>query len=308
MMKKSKKYPVVFFAFRRPDTTEKVLKEIIKSNPPRLYIFADGLRNTNDTLNVKKTRAAITGLLRKERIEVIRRFRKTNFGLKRNIIEGLDEVFLHEDAAVVLEDDCLPSGQFFDFCNIALDCYSDDYKINTICGTNISSRNMETNGYLVSKYFLPWGWALWKRSWRDYKGISEEELASISQKKGFNKILAWYLSEAYKLSKKGMIGAWSYKMIILQIVKEKFSLFPQYNTVSNIGFGGSSSNTLFKTAGANLKINRESNKLTDNTLSYWNDRDYDRQIAYKLYLTPVSICGLILRKYFPALIKYLYRR
>lgn len=311
-MKKSRKnsrdkYPVVFFVFRRPDTTILVLKEIIKSKPHKLYIFADGPRNDSDIYMVKKTRRSIDNLLLKSKINVIKRYRKKNYGLKKSILSGLDEVFMNEKAAMILEDDCLPSPYFFDFCNFALNEYCDDSKINTICGTNVGIENKQSKNLIVSKYFLPWGWALWKRSWLEYKKVEEEDLKAILSKKS-KKILAWYLMQVYNLSKEEKVKAWSYRMVIMQIVKEKLSLYPLYNTVSNIGFGEHSSNTLIKTVGSNFEIDKRVKNLINKNTNYQEMKKYDNFIAYNLYLTPISFCGLILRKYFPYLIKYIYRR
>lgn len=305
---KINKFPVVFFVFRRPETTMKVLSEIVRSKPSKLYIFADGPRDSQDFPIVDKTRNMIDTMLKNENINVIKKYRKTNFGLRKNIIESLDEVFLQEDAAIILEDDCLPSSRFFDFCNTSLNNYEDDKKINTVCGTNIDAENDRVAKCISSKYFLPWGWALWKRSWLEYKKITEKELGSIIQKKNISRILAWYLMQVYDLSKKGGVKAWSYRMVIMQIVKDKFSLYPPYNTVSNIGFGDRSSNTLIKTTGSNLKITTHSKKISDDIFPYRYSQGYDNEIAYKLYVTPISICGLFLRKYFPSVIKYLYRK
>ena len=304
---KINKFPVVFFVFRRPETAKKVLSEIIKSKPTKLYIFGDGPRNSEDLPMIVKTREVVDTMLRKENINVIKTYRKTNFGLRKNIIESLDEVFLHEDAAIILEDDCLPSTAFFDFCNTALNSYKNEEKINTVCGTNIDAK-VGGRKFILSKYFLPWGWALWKRSWLEYKKINETELGLILQNKSIGRILSWYLLQVYNLSKIGRVSAWSYRMVIMQIVRDKFSLYPPCNTVSNIGFGDRSSNTAIITMGSNLKIGIQPKESTYETIPYQYSQDYDDQIAHKLYVTPISVCGLILRKYFPDVIKYLYRK
>jgi hypothetical protein len=311
-MKKSSKnirnkYPVVFFVFRRPDTTLRVLKEIIKSKPYKLYIFADGPRDESDFFMVNRTRKCIDDLLSKSKINIIKIYRKKNYGLKKSILGGLNEVFIHENAAIILEDDCFPSLNFFDFCNFALNKYYNSTEINTVCGTNVGVGNKKNKNLIVSKYFLPWGWALWKRSWLEYKNVREEDLKAILSKKN-NKILAWYLMQVYNLSKEEKVKAWSYRMVIMQIVNEKLSLYPSYNTVSNIGFGGRSSNTLVKTVGSNFEIDKKVKKIINKNATYRKMKKYDNFIAYNLYLTPISFCGLILRKYFPYLVKYIYRK
>lgn len=304
---KIKKFPIAFFVFRRPEITNKVLTRIIKSDPPKLYIFADGPRNKSDKLMTNETRKVIDNLLKNSRINVVKIYRQINLGSRESVVNGLDEVFKHEEAVIILEDDCLPSSHFFDFCNKALVKYREDKKINTICGTRIDLGGIvkENN---ISKYFIPWGWALWRRSWKGYKEMDDYEILSVTTKRGISRFLAWYLLEVSTLGKRKIIDEWDYKMIILQLIRETFSLIPSSNLVSNIGFGDYSSNTFLKTSVFDLPISDRFSDNIDILPTYRYDTNYDREVICRLILTPVSLAGLILRKYFPFLVRCIYRK
>jgi len=304
-----KKFPIVFFAFKRPDKTKKVLEEILKSKPYKVYIFADGPRNSEDLARVLDTRRVIdelTGNIKD--IYVSKVYRKANFGLKKNIVNGLDSVFKNEDAVIVLEDDCLPSLGFFDFCNRALELYSCNYSISTICGTRVTEMYGIENKCLRSRFFVPWGWATWKRTWDKYSKFDDRVLLNSllnSKKIGF--LQRWYFSEVYKLTIKGSINTWDYKMIVLQLVEGKFSILPPFNLIKNIGFGEQSSNTKFKTGVSELPISQDSRCEIGFSDNISLDEDYDNYLFKKMFFNPVSISGVFVRKYFPFILKYIYR-
>ena len=45
---------------------------------------------------------------------------KSNKGLKKSIIDGLNYVFENYEKAIILEDDCIPNKSFFLFCSLML--------------------------------------------------------------------------------------------------------------------------------------------------------------------------------------------
>jgi len=304
-----KKFPIVFFAFKRPDKTKRVLEEVFKSKPYKVYIFADGPRNSEDLAMVLDTRRIIDELTKNFRdVRVSKIYRGKNFGLKKNIIDGLNYVFKNEDAVIVLEDDCLPSLGFFDFCNKALELYSCDYSISTICGTRVTEMCGTENKFLKSRFFVPWGWATWKRTWNRYSKFDDRVLLDrFLSSRDINFLQRWYFSEVYKLTIKGSINTWDYKMIIMQLVEGSFSLLPPFNLIKNIGFGGQSSNTKFKTGVSELPISQYSRHEINFSGDISLDEDYDNYLFRKMFFNAISIIGVFVRKYFPFILKYIYR-
>ena len=68
-----------------------------------------------------------------------------------------------------MEDDCVPSKDFFKFCNLLLEKYKNDNRISQISGNNFLNfkkykrRNLDS--YFFSKLTSSWGWATWKNRW-----------------------------------------------------------------------------------------------------------------------------------------------
>ena len=84
---------------------------------------------------------------------------------------GIDWFFSYEAAGIILEDDCLPTEEFFRYCDVMLDKFKDNNKIYAISGNNfINSHHLKINLEIsiVSIYPNFWGWATWAKSWSSY--------------------------------------------------------------------------------------------------------------------------------------------
>ena len=65
--------------------------------------------------------------------EVKRVYAPKNMGLRVRLESGLDEVFLNETKAILLEEDCHPMPDFFPFCQEMLARYRENPKIAGNC-------------------------------------------------------------------------------------------------------------------------------------------------------------------------------
>ena len=68
--------------------------------------------------------------------EINKIYSEKNLGLKKRWKSALDEIFLKEQSAIILEDDTLPSVSFFRFCDDLLEKYVSDKQIAQINGYN----------------------------------------------------------------------------------------------------------------------------------------------------------------------------
>jgi hypothetical protein len=68
-----------------------------------------------------------------------------------------------------LEDDCLPSTSFFSYSSTMLDYYKNDTRIGHIAGSNFQYGILRGDAsYYYSGLTHVWGWAGWRRVWKDY--------------------------------------------------------------------------------------------------------------------------------------------
>jgi hypothetical protein len=167
------KTPVVMIIFNRPQFTQKVFDEIKKVKPAKLYVISDGSRENNDSdiSNVQICREIVNDF--DWICDVSRIFSDKNLGCKKRVITGLNEVFSKEERAIILEDDCVPSEAFFEFCDWGLDRYENSNQVAIVSGSNLldfKSELMPNNEDRAdfSIYINCWGWATWKRTWNEF--------------------------------------------------------------------------------------------------------------------------------------------
>jgi hypothetical protein len=194
---KIQKEPVALIFFKR-DTVFQVLSAIKDYKPEKLFLIADGGRNEDEhsiCLNLrKKVESYIDWQCRVYKI-----YQDCNLGCRKGIPQGLDKIFQLVDRVIILEDDCVPSQDFFVFCEEMLEYYENDNRIFTIVGSNFLSHKKwgTNNSYFFSGYAETWGWATWKRCWEKYDAdikqwplwVKEKMLSKIFLKK--NEIAFW---------------------------------------------------------------------------------------------------------------------
>jgi len=128
--------PVALLIFNRPEITRRLVNEIIKANPPRVFVFADGPRpdHPRDAELIRETKAIISEA--PWNCEVLTNYSEANLGTRYRPATGLDWVFENVERAIFFEDDCLPHPSFFLFCDELLEKYHDDERVMMISGNN----------------------------------------------------------------------------------------------------------------------------------------------------------------------------
>ena len=107
--------PIAYIVFNRPQHTQRTFAAIRAQRPKQLFIVADGPRLTHptDAERCKEVRAIVSQI--DWPCEVHRNYAEENLGCKQRVITGLDWVFANVECAIILEDDCLPHPDFYDY-------------------------------------------------------------------------------------------------------------------------------------------------------------------------------------------------
>ena len=245
------KTAVLFLVFNRLDTTKQVFEAIRQAKPPRLYIAADGARETKEgeAEKVKAVRDYIISNIDWE-CEVKTLFREQNFGCGPNVKSSIDWFFENEEMGIILEDDTVPSQSFFYFCEELLSRYKDDTRIAQINGTNHIGYKPFDESYLFSKYKACWGWASWQRAWKNmdfemnWLKSSYKDMVFENMGYGSKSILHW--KNAVKSIQDGKVSAWDWQWYFSVALQGQMTIFPRVNLVSNVGFGDDATHTFGK--------------------------------------------------------------
>jgi hypothetical protein len=244
--------PILYLIFNRPDLTKITFSSICNLKPKKLFIAADGPRigHFNDEINCKIVRDYVISKVDWD-CDLNILFRDNNLGCGLSVSSALDWFFSFVDEGIILEDDCLPNKSFFVFCESMLIKYRDENLIGHISGTNLIYSNSNIFNYAYSYYFSAiihiWGWATWKRSWKNYNfQLSNNSFNNDS--KLYNKIFIHkeinkFWSIKYKDTKNKIIDTWDYQWQFCIWNHSQLAITPRFNLITNLGFGDQSTHT-----------------------------------------------------------------
>ena len=167
-------YPVAIFCYNRPNHLKKMLESIQRNDESahtKAYFFIDGARNERDKVEVDKINEIINSSnIFMEKIIINR---DKNFGMQKNVISGITDVLLENEAVIVVEDDLKFSKYYLNFMNKALKFYKpyeNVWQINAWSYPNYISFGKKTK---ISNQMSSWGMGLYKDKWEFF---AEDEL------------------------------------------------------------------------------------------------------------------------------------
>jgi hypothetical protein len=269
--------------FNRPNETARVLEAISIARPTVLLVIADGprLQVAGEPERVAECREILS------RIDwpcrVLTNFSETNLGCRNRVSSGLDWVFSEVDEAIILEDDCLPTQDFFRFTSELLEKYRADERVGSISGSSTNfGYKASSESYFFSNFPAIWGWATWSRVWRKYNvGIpswpESRDIGLLNKVLGTRRATSYWKNALDDVHAK-KIDTWDYQLAFLHWTEGYFSIVPSKNLVSNIGFGPNATHTL---NASSVYANATTEKLSfplNHPVKVSHDAQLDRQI------------------------------
>lgn len=240
--------PIVLIIFNRPSTTARVFEAIRKIKPTKLYIAADGARKNKEGEEVlcEATRK-VTEVIDWP-CEVHRKYSENNLGCKRGPSSAINWFFEHEEEGIILEDDCLPSQSFFTFASMMLERYRNTQEIMHISGSNFQGGIQRGDAsYYFSRIPISWGWATWRRAWKNFD-IDMIDLEQYSTSKKLHqlfrdrRIVAFFVNLFRHIQRKN-IDAWDAQWVYSFLKAEGIAITPNVNLIENIGFNDEATHT-----------------------------------------------------------------
>ena len=234
--------PILLFVFARPDHTRHTLKALAANalaDHSDLIVYADAARDESEALKVRAVRDLVNAASGFRSVTVNER--ETNYGLARNIIEGVTEICNRYGRVIVLEDDMVTSPHFLAYMNEALERFEDDDRVASIHGYVYPVEQL-----LPEAFFLPgadcWGWSTWRRAWSHFNPDGQYLLDELKRRKLLN---AFDFNGAYPYSKmlegqiKGANDSWAIRWYASAFLAGKLTLYPGRSLVHNIGHDSS---------------------------------------------------------------------
>jgi hypothetical protein len=241
--------PLLLIAWRRPHTTKQVIDAIRVASPARMFIACDG-PNPDRPGEVEKV-SATRALIEREidwPCQIEHLYSDTNQGCRLGVSRAISWFFQQVEEGIILEDDCVPHPDFFPYCAELLERYRHDERVWCVSGNNFQDGRWRGDGsYYFSHYTHIWGWASWRRCWRQYD--SELSLWPDLKASGLlesvfdDPIEREYWSGIWNnLVLTGQPDTWDYQWLFTCWVQGGLTLLPNTNLVSNVGFGAEGTN------------------------------------------------------------------
>jgi len=239
--------PILIITYKREKSLKKILNIVKKIDPIKLYISSNAPPKNN--LEISDKVYNVRNIINNFKIKgnIYRLYRSKHLSVYDSIPKSINWFFLKEKYGIILEDDCIPVKDFFYFCETLLKKYLNNKLINSIGGSNFCKKKI-SEIYYFSKYNHIWGWATWRRSWKNFD-------LNIKFWKKYKKTNHWKLlhdndNEKEYWEKKfdkiygGSIYTWDYSWQACAWYKSQLSIIPNKPLVKNVGFDDEATYTI----------------------------------------------------------------
>lgn len=231
--------PICLFTYNRLNETRQTveaLKRNFLASSSELFVFSDGPKNEANIVKVEEVRQYLRSIRGFKNITI--KESPENKGLANSIINGVSLIIEKYEKVIVLEDDLISQPNFLNFMNQTLDFYNQEKRIQSINGYSLKLEEKTSDVYFQVRPF-PWGWATWADRWnksafnkQNLKAIIESDRSILTK---FKKSCGDDISKMLVNSISNKNDSWYVRWTFDHFRNNKYSLFPQYSFIKNIG-------------------------------------------------------------------------
>ena len=237
--------PILLFVYNRPEHTRRLIESLkanAEASESELFIYSDQARGEADMPEVEEVRRYIRDINGFKEVSVIER--TENWGLARNIIDGVTTQVNTYGKVIVLEDDLIVAPYFLRFMNEALDIYKDEEKVGHIQACDFTKDPSLPDTFLI-KWTGSWGWATWARAWKHFNPDGKELLAQLEERhltRYFDFNGNYPFTRMLRRQIAGRNNSWAIRWNASLFLADILSLNVGKSLVQNTGFDGSGTN------------------------------------------------------------------
>ena len=237
--------PILLFVYNRPLHVRRSIESLLANELAKdseLYIFSDAAKDETAQPNVNEVRQFIHSIKGFKEIHYVER--TENWGLARNIIDGVTTLVNQYGRVIVLEDDLIVAPYFLQFMNDALETFKDEENVCHIQACDFTKDPILPDTFLI-KWTGSWGWATWKRAWKLFNPNGQELLDELIRRKltyrfDFNGKYGY--TRMLRNQIKGKNNSWAIRWNASLFLADKLSLNVGKSLIQNEGFDGSGTN------------------------------------------------------------------
>ena len=237
--------PILLFVYNRPEHTRRVIESLqanAEAAESELFIYADQARSEADRLSVDEVRRYIRSINGFKRITLIER--TENWGLARNIIDGVTTQVNAYGRVIVLEDDLVVSPYFLRFMNDALEAYKNEERVGHIQACDFTKDPALPDTFLI-KWTGSWGWATWARAWKYFNPDGKALLTQLEERRltrTFDFNGNYPFTRMLRRQIAGKNNSWAIRWNASLFLADILSLNVGKSLVQNTGFDGTGTN------------------------------------------------------------------
>jgi len=249
--------PVLVCSYNRPDLLRKLLIFLRQNQILNVYFYSDGPTIELDSIKAVDSCRDIFRELFPLHPRNKLFMANENLGCRNGMASAITWFFNQVDFGVILEDDCMPSQDFFRFIDEAHLNLVNRNDVFCIAGNN--NVGSPITSHTLSSFPFVWGWATWSEKWEKYRLNfgDASELSRIkakevySNKRGKNWFLnnfrklrfVFFWTVVLKLAGSGKIDTWDYSLIATLWREKQKCVVPHVNMVVNLGFNAMATHT-----------------------------------------------------------------
>ena len=277
---------VLIIGYRRKDNIKKILKICAANKVSTIYVALDGPKQDSrpgliDNLEIRRV---IDDFERIYAGEIKKFYHNSNLGCAASVLSACDWAFGTAQNLIILEDDCIPTNDFFKFSKLSLIEMEKNSDIWISCGTQFAPKNLSNDSWVLSRYALTWGWCTNRRNWTE---ISLCIKANIKLKVNYNNSLslqeAIYWTAGSRRAHQGWTDVWDTILVKQMIRNSKLAVLPVIPLVTNKGNDVFATNTIGFSPWLNLQTGSFPDNPGDLNLSIVHE-DWLRKEFYAISL------------------------
>ena len=273
------KIPVAIVVFNRLDCVQENIKAIRVAEPPRLYVISDGPR---DSVPGEEEKVAAVRKYIEEHVdwdcEIIKIYADKNMGCDKRSASGYNEVFAHEEMAILIEDDAIAAPSFFPYCEKMLEYYKDDPRVYMVAGQNRMPDYKTDKDYLFSVSASKYVWGTWRRAWEKYNMTASGNFSYDPDwlKQTLTRRVRWFFDSKMLRCLMALSDTWDAIWDCTMLASRGVGIVPVHNLVTYIGANRDDATHMFGDAEiAHLPVRDFDNEVSVRDGDVLPDREYD---------------------------------
>lgn len=233
--------PIVLFTYNRLDHTKQTVEALranLYAKESVLYIYSDAPKTEVAGEAVQAVRDYLHTIDGFREVYII--LREENWGLARNIMDGVTEIVNQYGKIIVLEDDIITSKYFLKYMNDALEIYKESPRVMNVSAYMYPLVTEDLPEVFFMHYGYCWGWATWKSAWSYFEREPEKLIQEFTKDDiyRFNLEGAVDVWQQVIANEEGQLYTWAVFWYAAIFRNQGLTLTPRASLTLNVGMDG----------------------------------------------------------------------